>query len=206
MFIVINYIVILLGFLHVLLFPNSGIDLLFHFFEAPFIQTIFSPFTLFGSVEFIFLVSLLIFCLLIYKKLTYTAIIFALTSVLGIVTNFAVKIIFQRGRPTDVRMLHFFGYTFEIESFSFPSGHTMRIAILILLVLVFLSYTSVKKATAIYVVGIILVALVALSRLSTQAHFFTDVLTSISLSILLVRGVMRVANTDKLIKELKTIK
>lgn len=102
----------------------------------------------------------------------------------GIVFNFLLKSLFHRHRPFGKEKFYQFG-NFKIESYSFPSGHSMRIAIL-MLVLVYFTNLFVKNK---YLKNVIIFLFISyliiegLSRIILEDHFVTDVIASIFASI-----------------------
>lgn len=103
----------------------------------------------------------------------------------GILLNFTLKVAFQRERPGELKSIEVFGHTLEIASYSFPSGHTMRTVLLFsFLIFICYKYLSEKFTKAAVISALIaLIGLVALSRIITGAHFPSDILAAITISI-----------------------
>lgn len=111
---------------------------------------------------------------------------FFTVSVGGVILNFVTKMLVQRERPGDeVSNIEVFNFTFDIQSYSFPSGHTMRATIFFL----FLTYVAVRylqhiALKSIAAIGfLVLIVLVALSRIFLDAHFATDIIGAIVMSV-----------------------
>src|SRR5699024_8580876 len=52
---------------------------------------------------------------------------FFVVSVGGVALNLALKMLIQRARPGDeTKFIEVFDFQFELQSYSFPSGNTMR--------------------------------------------------------------------------------
>src|SRR5699024_10099611 len=152
----------------------------------PFVVKLMNFVSLIGSSEVILLITLVITVLFLIKKDWYHTVFFLGVSVGGVFLNFLLKIIFQRERPGgDVSYIEVFNFSLEIPSYSFPSGHTMRSTIL-LLFLIYLSFRFIKNillTSVATITCIILIVCVALSRLFLEAHYLSDTVAAISISI-----------------------
>lgn len=142
--------------------------------------------SLFGSSEIILLLTGLITVIFLVQR-NWSHIIFFLTvSVGGVALNFMLKVLFQRERPGgEVSHIEVFNFSLDIPSYSFPSGHTMRATILLLffmyMIITFL-HNSVTKIT-LFIISIVVMLGVALSRLFLEAHFFSDTIAAMSISV-----------------------
>lgn len=139
-----------------------------------------------GSSEIVLLTTVIIGIVLLFKRSWRNLFFFFTLSVGGVILNLLLKMIIQRARPGDeVSYIEVFNVNLEIQSYSFPSGHTMRATILFLF-LVYLTFRHVKN-TAIkivsYIVYIGLIFAVALSRVMLDAHYVTDIAGAILISI-----------------------
>jgi len=139
-----------------------------------------------GSSEVILIVTGLIAVIFLVKKDWFHLIFFLIVSVGGVFLNFILKIIFQRERPGgEVSHIDVFHVSLEIPSFSFPSGHTMRAAILFLffiyLITRFVAHNRYKIPLFI-LCGLSIVG-IAVSRLFLDAHFLSDTFAAINISI-----------------------
>lgn len=142
--------------------------------------------SLFGSSEIILIITVLIGLLLLLRKKWFHLILFFVLSAGGVALNFALKMAFQRERPDgESTMIEVFNYSLEIPSYSFPSGHTMRATILLLFILYLAAHYLMKNAfrTSLYILVIMTIIGVALSRLFLEAHFFSDTIAAISISV-----------------------
>lgn len=139
-----------------------------------------------GSSEVVLLVTIIIGIVLLVRFKWRDFFFFFTLSVGGVFLNFILKIIIQRGRPGDeVSNIEVFNLNMEMQSYSFPSGHTMRSTIFFLF-LIYLSYKYMKRATSqivSYFVYIFLIFAVALSRIMLDAHFVTDIVGAILISV-----------------------
>ena len=149
------------------------------------VQTFMKYFTTIGSGEVILITTLALTFYLLYKKL-WAHILFLFTLTFGgIGLNLFLKILFQRERPGEMSVIEVFGFSLEIASYSFPSGHTMR-SVLLFSFLVYLVYHFIKrrslKITLIFSLTL-LIATIALSRIIVGAHFPSDILAAITISI-----------------------
>lgn len=142
--------------------------------------------SLIGSSEIILLITIIITGLFVIKKDWYHTLFFLIVSVGGVFLNFLLKMVFQKERPGgDISYIEVFNFSLEIPSYSFPSGHTMRSTIL-LLFLIYLSFRLIKNTTLkiiAFITCIVLMIGVALSRIFLDAHFLSDTIGALSISI-----------------------
>lgn len=150
------------------------------------IEKVMEFISLIGSSEVILLVTFVIAAIFAIKRNWMFTIFFLTVSVGGVALNFILKFLFQRERPGgEVSYIEVFNFSLEIPSYSFPSGHTMRITIL-LLFLIYISFRFIKSAglkVLSYVVCTLTMIGVALSRLFLEAHFLSDTIGAISISV-----------------------
>lgn len=138
-----------------------------------------------GSSEAILLLTFVIIAIFLLKKDWLHTMFILTVSVGGVVLNFVLKFLFHRDRPGEASVIEVFNFSFDIPSHSFPSGHMMRITILLLFLVYlscrFLKHTILKVCA--YVFFVITLVGVGLSRLLLDAHFLSDVLAAVSISI-----------------------
>lgn len=139
-----------------------------------------------GSSEVILLLTVLFGLGLLIKRKWRHFFFFFVVSVGGVVLNLALKLIVHRSRPDEeAKYIDVFNYQFELQSYSFPSGHTMR-ATIFFLFLIYLAYYFMKGTVSkwiAYLVFVLLIVGVAVSRVMLDAHFITDVLGAIVIAI-----------------------
>lgn len=103
----------------------------------------------------------------------------------GVLLNAGLKFYFQRGRPEDIRYLDFFGQSFELLSYSFPSGHAMRsflfFGCLLYLIGTFVQYKIIKH-TLITLLSL-LILFIGISRIVLDAHYPTDIIGAYAVSL-----------------------
>ncbi|HLR75361.1 MAG TPA: phosphatase PAP2 family protein [Virgibacillus sp.] len=155
--------------------------------SSPLLVNTMDVISLFGSSEVILLLTGLITVIFLFKRDWLNVIFFLVVSVGGVFLNLLLKLAFQRERPDgEVSYIDVFNVSLEIPSYSFPSGHTMRATIL-LLFLMYLVYTYVihrsLKGLLLLLCSLGIVG-VALSRLFLEAHFLSDTIAAISVSIM----------------------
>jgi undecaprenyl-diphosphatase len=152
--------------------------------QSPIIFSMMERFTNIGSGEIILFLTMITAAVLAIKRLWVYAVFTVTVSISGMFINLLFKMTFQRGRPGEARDLEVFGYTMDITSYSFPSGHTMRI-FLLSFILILLCHHFLKRQNLKVIIIVLLAAipvLVAASRIMTGAHFFTDILAGIFIS------------------------
>ncbi len=151
-----------------------------------FVAKIMDLASIIGSSEVIMLITIAIGVFFLIKRNWHHFFFFFVLSVGGVILNLALKMLIQRARPGDeAKFIEVFNYTFELQSYSFPSGHAMRASILFLF-LIYLAIYTLKNVPL--KIGLIIVYLgvlisVALSRIMLDAHFATDVIGAIIVSI-----------------------
>lgn len=138
-----------------------------------------------GSSEIILALTLAIAAFFLYKRYWHHLVLFLTVSVGGVALNLALKLLFQRERPGEGRAIEVFDFSLNIPSYSFPSGHTMRSTILICF-LIYLIYRYVRSSAvqySLYTISIVVMVAIAFSRVILDAHFLSDVLGALSISV-----------------------
>src|SRR5690625_374262 len=96
--------------------------------------------TLIGKSEVILIITVIIGLIFLIKRNWRQFFFFFTLSVGGVVLNFVLKMGIQRERPGDeTKYIDVFNLNLELQSYSFPSGHAMRVTILFLF-LMYLAY------------------------------------------------------------------
>lgn len=155
-------------------------------FENSTVTKLMKYISILGSTSVVLVITVLIGLFFLIKRNWNDFFFFFTVSVGGVILNFVLKMLIQRERPGDeVSNIEVFNITLDIQSYSFPSGHTMRATILFL----FLMYVAVRylrnagvKFIAIDIFAILII-LVALSRIFLDAHFATDIIGAIVMSV-----------------------
>ena len=183
-----NYLIILLSILIIIItifiFNGSvkNFDEKVLIFFARFRGKILNRFMIliseFGSWYFISLITI-ISLLLIDSK--YEKLLLVINSLGIFFINTFIKLIFQRIRPLKFMIINQKGY-------SFPSGHSMiSIAFYGFLYLMINKYIKNKtKRVILKTILIILMVLIPISRIYLGVHYFTDVVTGILLSAIIL--------------------
>lgn len=144
-----------------------------------FMQTVMKYISTVGSSEVVLLATGLIGLILLIKRNWKMFFLFFVLSLGGVLLNLATKLIVQRARPGDeVKLIEVFNFEFELQSYSFPSGHTMRATILFLFI-AYLALRYLKSNIAKWIItiaSIALLLLVAWSRVVLDAHYVTDII------------------------------
>ena len=139
-----------------------------------------------GSSELVLLVTVIIGFVLLIRRSWRNLFFFFVVSVGGVFLNLALKLLIHRARPgEEAQYIDVFNYQLEIQSYSFPSGHTMR-ATIFFLFLIYLVYYAMKKAWlkwVFYVIFALLILSVPASRVMLDAHYAPDVLGALMISV-----------------------
>ncbi|MFC4737860.1 phosphatase PAP2 family protein [Bacillus daqingensis] len=95
----------------------------------------------------------------------------------GMLFTLLLKFLVQRERPGAERMIELFSFEFELESYSFPSGHAMRLFLLAgFLIWLLLHYCSSRVMRAGAGIFIFLAATAgSYSRVSDGWHYPSDI-------------------------------
>lgn len=141
------------------------------------------------SPSSLFVLSLILFGLLVYKKKWYCSFLLLFSMVGGVVFELLTKPIIHRTRPENALI--------EVSGYSFPSGHaTMAIIFFSLLLYSFKDDIKNKALKYIFISGnIILFLIIGLSRVYLNVHWFSDILAGFSLGLFLLTLLMLVFRT-----------
>ncbi|MFC0470718.1 phosphatase PAP2 family protein [Halalkalibacter kiskunsagensis] len=153
--------------------------------SSSFLVSVMEGITKIGSGESIIVLTALIGSYLLFKKMWGFATLLVILTFGGFALNFFLKVLFQRERPGEMSVIEVFGYSLELASYSFPSGHTMR-SVILFSFLILLCYRFVKsplKMITISSLFIVMIISVALSRIIVGAHFPSDIFAAITISI-----------------------
>ncbi|WP_281190800.1 phosphatase PAP2 family protein [Staphylococcus schleiferi] len=146
----------------------------FIYSSESFISTfIFFGATQIGEVWAMITLSLIVVTLLMLYKYKIEALFFALTMIMSGVTNPILKNIFDRERPTLLRLI-------DISGFSFPSGHAMG-ATAFFGSLMFVAHRILKGKSKAFVIGAsaLFIILISSSRVYLGVHYPTDIIAGI---------------------------
>jgi undecaprenyl-diphosphatase len=130
-----------------------------------------------GETIFVIIVTVCLMLFLWLRERNYRAMLFVVFSIAGgTAVNQILKRIYQRPRP-EIEM--------QLDSYSFPSGHSMM-GIIYLFTVAFIVnelIASKSKRVIIWIVATILFLLIGMSRVAESRHFSTDVLGGWSLGL-----------------------
>ena len=147
-----------------------------HSQSSPVLDGVFLFFTTAGNVEFILPITATIIAFLLYKKQRTNALIITFGVGGAAAANFILKELFHRDRPA------FWQSLISETGYSFPSGHSMISAALIVCLVALLWKTAWRIPALIAGVGIIL--MVGISRLYMGVHYPTDVVAGWSAGLI----------------------
>ena len=140
--------------------------------ESTSLTPIMFFFTLIGSKFIVAPLSIIILLVLyIQKKQLSELLFFAIASLGSEFLNIILKLVFQRVRPIEHRLVEETGY-------SFPSGHSMAAFTLYVLIAYFLFHRSKTFKMRIVVISFVslLIFAVGLSRIYLGVHFPSDII------------------------------
>ena len=141
---------------------------------------IFKIITWFGSATCLILLAIILFFIIKNKKVGLLA---GANLIIITILNQALKIIVQRPRPTEYRIINEAGY-------SFPSGHSM-VSMAFYGFLIYLIYKNIKNKylkISLIVVLSLLIVMIGISRIYLGVHYTSDVCAGflVSLSYLII--------------------
>ncbi|MGV2927594.1 phosphatase PAP2 family protein [Macrococcus capreoli] len=159
----------------------------FIYSSESFITTsIMLGFTKIGEVWAMIALSLLIVAYLMLKRLKIEALFFALSMILAGSLNPLLKNIFDRERPTLLRLI-------DITGFSFPSGHAMGSTAFFGSIAYLLSRSDVKFKPYLIGLCVFTIIMISTSRVYLGVHYPTDIIAGIVggiISILLAQTIL----------------
>jgi membrane-associated phospholipid phosphatase len=143
---------------------------------SPFMTRAMFVFTSFGSAAFVICLTAAVGLYLLWRKRFYwfTALV---GSVVGAsLLNKLLKFIFHRARP------HFNDPILRLDSYSFPSGHTMMATVLYgcLAALLIAGIPDWHRRLLVAITAGLLIVLVGFSRIYLGAHYLSDVLGALA--------------------------
>ena len=139
-----------------------------------FIMTSFMlGFTFIAEVLTMIILSLMVIAVLMILKMRYEALFFALSMIISSILNPVLKNIFDRERPTLLRLI-------DISGFSFPSGHAMGSSTFFTSIASIMNtkFTRQQNWVITTICGFFIL-MVSSSRVYLGVHYPTDVLAGI---------------------------
>ena len=117
------------------------------------------------------------------KREVWRPILLAGAMIASAITSVLLKTIIMDPRPPQLDMVP----TFETD-FSFPSGHTIGMAVFLLVIgyLIYSRHFSVLRFWVWIIIAFIGTGLIALSRLYLGYHWLTDVVASVGLGLIIL--------------------
>jgi undecaprenyl-diphosphatase len=166
-----------------------------HSLSTPWLDTFFLIVTNLGGVISIASITLLLLAYLSHKKQWQAVLVLLMTVGGAAVANLMLKLLFHRDRPS-------LWHPSVVEtSFSFPSGHAMLSAALIMSIIFILWKTRLRLTSII--IGTLLILLIGTSRLYLGVHYPSDVMAgwcaSLAWIVIVVAVIKRLAHHHKVI-------
>ena len=143
-----------------------------HLRTLPWLTTAMFAVTSLGSSLVVSCIAVVFGLYLIWRRRLYWLAAFLSSVYGGMLLNKILKYAFQRPRP------HFDDPLLSLNSYSFPSGHTMTATVLygVLAAYFFTTTQDWRRRVVIILVASFLILLVGFSRIYLGAHYLSDVL------------------------------
>ncbi|MCX6728434.1 MAG: phosphatase PAP2 family protein [Candidatus Saccharibacteria bacterium] len=151
--------------------------------SAKIITSIANPY-FFASIT-----AVVVFAWMGLRREIWRPVILACAVAVAAATSTLLKLHFMDSRPPQIDMIP----TYEYD-FSFPSGHTIGIAVFLLVVgyLIYSRNYSLQRFWAWIATAVIGTSLVALSRLYLGYHWLTDIIASVGLALIILAIIIAV--------------
>lgn len=141
----------------------------------PITTTFFKIITYFG--DWMIIIPACIICVIFLKEKRYKYLVASNLAIIFIL-NQVLKMVFNRPRPVENRLI-------EASGYSFPSGHSM-VSMAFYGLLIYLAYKNIKNKKIKYAICIgltLLIVLIGISRIYLGVHYASDVAGGFLLSI-----------------------
>ena len=148
---------------------------------AKIITTIANP------IVFASIVGLIVIIWAIVKREIWRPVLLAGAMATAAATSIILKSVIQDARPPQIDMVPMFE-----TDFSFPSGHTIGMAVFLLVIgyLIYSRHFSALRFWVWIIMALIGTSLIALSRLYLGYHWLTDVVASLGLGMIILAMVI----------------
>ena len=148
---------------------------------AKIITTIANP------IVFASIVGLIVIIWAIVKREIWRPVLLAGAMATAAATSIILKSVIQDARPPQIDMVPMFE-----TDFSFPSGHTIGMAVFLLVIgyLIYSRHFSALRFWVWIIMALIGTSLIALSRLYLGYHWLTDVVASLGLGLIILAMVI----------------
>ncbi|MEI6851017.1 MAG: phosphatase PAP2 family protein [Candidatus Saccharibacteria bacterium] len=136
-----------------------------------------------GPISSLLVISFVIFTWVLIKHEAWRPFLFAISMGFATLTSMAMKLAISNNRPQQINMIAPFETTY-----SFPSGHTIGIAVFLLVLgyLIYSRHFSIQRFVCWFFVTIIGIGIVATSRLYLGYHWLTDIVASLGLGLIIL--------------------
>lgn len=142
--------------------------------------SIFMGATWIGEVWSMVCLSLCVVAYLLMRKMKIEALFFAIIMAVSSISNPIMKNIFDRERPTKLRLV-------EIGGYSFPSGHAMGSTSFFGSLIVLCShYLNGKLELMMTSFCVFMIAMICLSRIYLGVHYPTDIIAGITAGVIII--------------------
>ena len=166
--------------------------------DIPLLKEMVDLFSFIFSSEMVLFYSFLLALLLfVMKKKFMSGVVLFITGT-GALLSFILKFVFRRERPGDViEYVDALGYSFQLVSYSYPSGHALQMTLLMGIVMyVFAKYVKQKWLRLFsYIICNSLIVGVSLSRIILDVHFPSDIFGGITIGVTWICASLMIGNS-----------
>lgn len=162
--------------------------------RTPWLVDVVATFTHTGGTVAMWLASAAVVAALVFRQRLGDAAFVAATMAAGMLLMSGLKRVFQRERPPIPERL------VELDSYSFPSGHSMMTAVFAVVIAIVLARSAPPPATlrTCWALLALFTFAIGYSRIYLGAHWLTDVLAGWTLGVLLALASAWIYRTGRL--------
>ncbi len=147
--------------------------------------------TFFGSTKFMISLCIILLVIFILVKKKWYGINIVIGLISSTIVNNVVKVLISRERPDVLKLVN-------ESTYSFPSGHTMASVMMYGIIIYYIYRSKLNKYLKWILISIfgLLILLIMISRIYLGAHYVTDVVGGLLLSLFLLNLLIKIKITE----------
>ena len=147
--------------------------------------------TFFGSTKFMISLCIILLVIFILVKKKWYGINIVIGLISSTIVNNVVKVLISRERPDVLKLVN-------ESTYSFPSGHTMASVMMYGIIIYYIYRSKLNKYLKWLLISIfgLLILLIMISRIYLGAHYVTDVVGGLLLSLFLLNLLIKIKITE----------